>query len=111
MPEIDFKQVLADAIAFSKAELGATYKKIKPYAEHEFTQFTENAAFLAKLRLNGTIEDDELKSRLHLQKLALTNVLLAIKGIGIVTAEKLVNGIMGIVASAIKGAINITLPV
>lgn len=111
MPDIDFKQVIADAIAFSKTELGATYKKLKPYAEHEFRQFAENAAFLATLRLNGTIDDAELKSRLALQKLALSNVLLAIKGIGIVTAEKLVNGVLGIVAKAVKGAINISLPV
>jgi hypothetical protein len=111
MADINFKQILDDAVGLAKKELGSTYKKLKPFAEHEFTQFAENAAFLAKLKLQGVIEDDELKSRLQMQKLAFSNVLLAIKGIGLVTAQNLVNGIMGIVVKAIKGAINISLPI
>ena len=97
MADINFKQILDDSIAFSKGELGATFKKLKPFAEHEFTQFAENTAFLAKLKFLGTIDDDEFKSRLLLQRLAFSNVLLAIKGIGIVTAQNLVNGILAIV--------------
>lgn len=111
MAEINFEKILNDTIAFAKGELGATFKKLKPFAEHEFTQFAENAAFLAKLKLKGVIEDDELKSRLELQKLALSNVLLAIKGIGLVTAQNVVNGVLGIVAKALKGAIGVSLPV
>ena len=111
MANINFKQILDDSIIFAKAELGGTYKKLRPYAEHEFTQFTENAVFLAKLKLAGVIEDDELKSRLALQKLALSNVLLTIKGIGLVGAQNLVNGILGIVSKAIMGALKISLPV
>lgn len=111
MADLDFKQIIADSIAFSKKELGSKFKQFKPFAEHEFQQFAENALFLAKLRLSGTIEDDELMSRLQLQKLAMANVLLAIKGIGIVTAQNLVNGVLGIVSGAISKAINIALPV
>jgi hypothetical protein len=111
MPDFDFKQVLSDTIAFAKTELGTTFKKVKPFAEHEFTQFAENALFLAELRLKGTIDDEELKSRLLLQRLALSNVLLAIKGIGIVTAQNLVNGALAIVTKAVKKAINIALPI
>ena len=111
MPAFDFKQVIADSIAFSKNELGTTYKKLKPYAEHEFTQFAENALFLANLKSKGTIDDDEFKSRMLLQKLALSNVLLAIKGIGIVGAQNVVNGVLGIVAKAVETAIGVALPV
>lgn len=108
---IDFKQILSDSIAFTRGEVGSGWKKIKPFADHEFSQFAENALFLAKLKQNGVIEEDELKSRLMLQKLALANVLLAIKGIGIVTAQNIVNGVLGIVSGAINKAINIALPV
>lgn len=111
MPDLDITAVLKDSINFSKKELGNSYKLLKPYAEHEFRQFAENAAFLATLRLNGTIEDEELAARLKLQKIALSNVLLAIKGIGIVTAEKLVNGVLSIVGKAVKTAIGIPLPI
>lgn len=111
MADINFKQILDDSIVFAKTELGGTFKKLKPYAEHEFTQFAENAVFLAKLKLQGIIENDEFKSRLALQKLAFTNVLLTIKGIGLIGAQNLVNGILGIVSKAIMGALKIILPV
>ena len=111
MADINFKQILDDSIVFAKAELGGTFKKLKPFAEHEFTQFAENAAFLAKLKLDGVIENDELKSRLALQKLAFNNVLLTIKGIGLVSAQNLVNGILGIVSKAILSSLKISLPV
>jgi len=111
MAEINFKQIVDDSVGLAKMELGNTYKKLKPFAEHEFTQFAENAAFLAKLKLQGVIEDDEFKSRLLLQRLAFSNVLLAIKGIGLVTAQNLVNGILAIISKSIKSAINISLPI
>lgn len=111
MADINYKQILDDSIVFAKAELGSTFKKLKPFAEHEFTQFAENAAFLAKLKLDGIIESDELKSRLELQTLAFKNVLLTIKGIGLASAQNLVNGILGIVSKAIFGALRISLPV
>ena len=111
MADINFKQILDDSIVFAKTELGGTYKKLKPYAEHEFTQFAENAVFLAKLKLGGIIKNDELKSRLALQKLAFTNVLLTIKGIGLIGAQNLVNGILAIVSKAVVGALKISLPV
>jgi len=111
MAAINFKQILDESIVFARTELGGTFKKLKPFAEHEFTQFAENAAFLAKLKLDGIIEGDELKSRLELQKLALNNVLLTIKGIGLVSAQNLVNGILAIVSKAILGALKISLPV
>ncbi len=111
MAEFNIKEVLNDSLAFAKQELGSTFKKVKPFAEHEFTQFAENALFLAQLKLRGIIENDELASRINLQKVAMANVLLAIKGIGIVTAQNLVNGILDIVTKAIKKAINIAIPI
>ena len=34
MADINFKQILDESIAFSKGELGSTFKKLKPFAEH-----------------------------------------------------------------------------
>lgn len=107
----DFEQILTDSVALAKKELGSTYKKLKPYAEHEFRQFAENLSFLATLKLKGAITQEELKLRLQLQKQALANVLLAIQGIGLVVAEKIINGVLGIVAKALKSALKVTLPV
>lgn len=111
MADLDYKQILADSIAFTRQEVGAEWTVVQPFADHQFTQFAEDALFLAKLKLTGVIEEDELKSRLVLQKLALQNVLLAIRGIGIITAQNIVNGVLNIVNNAINKAIKILLPV
>lgn len=111
MADFDFKQVIKDALALTKNELGTSFKKVKPFAEHEFRQFSESALFLAELKLKGTIDEEEFQSRLVLQKLALTNVLLAMKGVGIVAAQNVVNGVLGIVAKAVETAIGVAMPV
>lgn len=111
MADIDFSKIVADSMTFAKQEVGKAWSKLKPYAEHEFTQFAENAVFLAKLKLAGTIEDDELKARLNIQRIALNNVLLAIKGIGLVTAQNVVNGILDIVTKSIKKILQVALPI
>ena len=67
--------------------------------------------FLAKLKLSGAIDDNELKARMDIQKLALSNVLLAIKGIGLVTAQAVVNGILSILGNAVKGSLSVLLPI
>ena len=39
MPDFNFTQVISDAIALTKNELGNTFKKVKPFAEHESNSF------------------------------------------------------------------------
>ncbi len=110
MHSLDLNGIINDSVAFAQKELGATYKKLKPYAEAEFTRFAENAARLAQLKLQGRISDAELKTRLQLQQHALATVLLAIQGISLIMAEKIVNGVLNIVAKALRSALNISLP-
>ena len=111
MADLDFNKIVSDSLALTKTQVGAAFKKVKPFAEHEFQQFAESALFLAKLKLQGAIDEDELKSRLELQKLAATNVLLAVQGIGLVTAQNIINGVLGIISEAIKKAIKVALPI
>jgi len=110
MAEIDFSKTVSEAMALAKQSVGKSWSKLKPYAEHEFRQFAENAAFLAKLKLAGIIEDDELKARLNIQRLALNNVLLAVKGINLVLAQNVVNGVLGIVSKTIQKTLKVEIP-
>lgn len=110
MATIDFSKIVADSIVLAKNEVGKSWSKLQPYAEHEFAQFAENAEFLAQLRLKGLIDEEELKSRLRFQQTALNNVLMTIEGIGLKTAENVVNGVLGIVADALKTALHVIIP-
>lgn len=111
MADIDIKEIVKDCIASSKQILGDTWNELKPYADHEYRQFAENAEFLAKLKIAGQIDNTELQARLDIQRLALKNVLLTIKGIGLIAAQNVINAITGIVFAAIESALSIVLPV
>ena len=111
MATIDIKQIVSESITLAKEEVGRAWTKLKPFAEHEFTQFAEDAVFLATLKLKGAIDENELKGRIELQKLALSNVLLAIKGIGIITAQNIINGVLMIIGKAVKSALSVVLPI
>ena len=111
MGTLDYKQIVSECLAAAKTELGKSWKSFKPYAEHEFRQFAENAEFLAHLKLAGTIENEELKARLEIQRLALKNVLLTMRGIGLVTAQNTVNAVLKIVGEAVSKMLEVALPV
>ncbi|MEP7262996.1 MAG: hypothetical protein ABI772_00785 [Bacteroidota bacterium] len=111
MTEINTNQIVNDSIIVVKTILGSRWESFKPFAEHELRQFSENAEFLAKLKLAGEINDDEFKARLDIQRMAFKTVMLGIEGIGIVTAQEAINKVIDIVAKAVKTAINISLPV
>ena len=110
MAKIDFTKILNESFAVSKDILKKSWKNLEPYAEHEFRQFAENAEFLASLKLTNQIGDEELAARMEIQRLSLKNVLLTIEGIGLVTAQNVVNAVFSIVQKAIEGALNIALP-
>jgi hypothetical protein len=111
MAQIDFTQIVTDSISAAKIELGNKWDKVEPFAAHEFRQLAENIVFLTQLHANGTIDKDEFEGRLQFQKLATENVLLAIKGVGIVAAQNIINSIIGIVGNAIQNAAGFALPI
>lgn len=111
MADLDIQQVLKDCTIAVKNILGKSWKQFKPYAEHEFKKFTESAEFLAKLKLSANIDDEELGMRLKMQELSLKNVLLTIQGIGLVTAQNVINAVLNIVYGAINAVIGGVLPI
>ncbi len=111
MANIDYEKIVSDCIDAAKGELGKTWKSLQPYAEHEFRHFAENATFLAQLKLQNAISDEELKARLEIQRLALSNTLLTIEGIGLISAQNIINAVLGIVFSAIKTVFSLALAI
>ena|ERR1700712_1644020 len=108
---LDIQEILTDSLKAGKEIAGKAWKDVKPFAEHESRQFAEDVEFLLQLKANGTIDDEELKARLSFLKSGFTNVFLAIKGIGILQAQNLVNAIIGIVSKSVLSAFNISLPI
>lgn len=110
MASIDFTNTITECMGFAKNELGKSWKSFKDFAEHHFSQLARDAEFLAGLKSSGKINDDEFKARLQLQMLSLQNVVMTLKGIALITAQNVVNGVIGIIAKTIKKAMGIALP-
>lgn len=111
MEKLNLDKILAGAISLAKSETGKAWRKVEPYAEHEFRQFAESVEFITKLFLAGKIPEEDYKARLQFQKMALSTVLTTIEGIGIIAAQNVVNGIMDILRSALQASFGLALPV
>ena len=109
--QLDIQQILTDSLKAGKEIAGKAWKDVKPFAEHENVQFAEDVEFLVQLKTKGTIDDEEFKARLGFLKLGFTNVFLAIKGIGILQAQNIVNAVIGIVSKSVLATFNISLPI
>ena len=109
--QLDIQQILTESLKAGKEIAGKAWKDVKPFAEHESKQFAEDVEFLVQLKTKGVIDEEEFKVRLSFLKLGFTNVFLAIKGIGILQAQNIVNAIIGIVSQSVFSAFNISLPI
>lgn len=109
MATINFQDIINNSVNAAKTIAGKSWNQLKPYAEHEFEQFAENIAFLAKLKLSGQVSEAEFNIRVGIQKTALKNVMLTIEGIGLIMAQDIVNAVIGIVFSAVGTAAGIVI--
>ncbi|WP_423147613.1 hypothetical protein [Rubrolithibacter danxiaensis] len=109
MGTLNFEKIIQESSAISKEIVGKAWKNLKPYAEHEFCQFAENIEFLTQLKIKNQISDEEFKARIEIQRLSLKNVLLAIEGIGLITAQEVVNAVIGIVSKFVEEALHIAI--
>lgn len=108
---MDYNQIIKDSIDATRKIVGKSWKKVKPYAQAEFFDFVQNAEQLARLKLSGDISEEELEKRLIIQRTSLTNVFLTIEGMSLVTAQNVVNAVLGIIGEAIFTAIKVVLPI
>lgn len=108
---MDYNQIIKDSLDATRKIVGKSWKNVKPYAEAEFLSFLQNAEHLANLKLSGEISEEELAKRLIIQRTSLTNVFLTIEGMSLVTAQNVVNAVLGIVGEAIFTAIKVVLPI
>lgn len=104
---LDIQQIVNDSIAAAKDIIGKGWKDVKPFAQHEFTQYAEDVEHLIALKTQGIIGDDEFKARIDLLNTGIRSIFLAIKGIGILQVQNIVNALIGIVSKAVLSVFNI----
>lgn len=106
---LDITTLLKDMLNAAKPILKNYWKEAKPYAEKESQNFVNNLAMIEKLKLTGQITKEEADIHIQIQKNSFRTVLVAIKGIGIITAENAINAALGAISKAVNTALGWTL--
>jgi hypothetical protein len=109
MADVDIEAIvkaMGDA-ALPHLKQGAS--KARTFGKVEADKIARTAAMLADGVAKGTIDEDEARLVLEVQKNASRSVLLTIKGLGIVAVENAINAAMGVLRTAIRTATGIAL--
>ena len=106
---LNILNLVKEMITAAKPALQTYWKDVKPYAEKESRSFVQNLAMIEKLKLQGEITKDEALIHIQIQKNSFRTVLLAIKGLGILTAENAINAAIGAIKNTVNTAIGWTL--
>ncbi|MDB5671814.1 MAG: hypothetical protein JWO25_2773 [Alphaproteobacteria bacterium] len=110
MGSIDLGRISQDALAAMLGVIHDQGSDIVEYAKAEAAKIAASVAQIGQLRLTGVISDEEMALHLDIQKSASRAVLMAVKGMGILTAERAVNAALSVVTGAIGSALGVVFP-
>lgn len=102
---LDTSALVKEMLAAAKENLGKLWKQVKPFVENETLGMVNKLLMIEKLKLQGKITEEEALLHVEIQKSAFRTVLLSIKGLGLITAENIINAALGAVAKAVNKAI------
>jgi transposase len=109
MAQIDVGALTGDmAGAMTGALLGGG-KTAAIYAKNEAEKIAISIRQIAELYASGIIDAEEARLKLEIQKNTSRTMLLAVKGIGILTAEQAINAGLGVVRGAVNTALGFAL--
>jgi hypothetical protein len=109
MSKIDLEQIVADMGKAALPFLKAGAKKAKDYGKAEADKIAQTAVLLATGIKKGTIDLDEARLVLDVQKNASRSILLTITGLGIVAVENAINAALTVLKQGIETATGIVL--
>lgn len=109
MANIDFSKLIKDMLLAFQGQLSNHWKEAKPYTEKEIKSFAENIKLIAKLQLEGKIDEQQAKLYMDIQKSSMRIVLLTIEGLGILAVENAINAAIDVVRATVNTALGWTI--
>lgn len=107
MSSIDVGELGSQAAAEIIRILTGAGKDVADYAQAEGRKLATSAAEIAALFASGTINQEEARLHLNIQKHASRAVLLAIAGVSLVAAEQAINAALNIIKEGVQTAIGL----
>jgi hypothetical protein len=106
---LNVTQLAKDMAGAFVGSLKAAVPNIKDYAEGEAKKMAQSLAMIEKLVVAGTIDEEEAKLHLEIQKNASRTVLLTIEGLGALAVEAAINAALDVVKNTVNAALKFTL--
>lgn len=103
----DIGKVLDGMLGAAAGVLSTEWPNVEACVKTALKEERDALEAIAKARLEGEIDDDEVKSQLADEKEALKASLLACKVKGNVAAEKAANAAIKVLSDAIEGALKV----
>jgi transcription initiation factor IIE alpha subunit len=104
---IDLAQVTKDVLGAMTTAIGSGSGQVHAFARAEAAKIAVSIAEIGQLRAAGVIDEEEMELHLDVQKNASRAVLMAVKGIGIVTAERAVNAAISVALAAVSTSLGV----
>ena len=109
MAAIDLEQMTRDIVGAMTATIGDGSSDIAAFAKGEAAKIAASVTQIGELRASGVIDDEEMALHLDIQRNASRAVLMAVKGVGILTAERAVNAALSVATRVVGQALGIGL--
>jgi 23S rRNA pseudoU1915 N3-methylase RlmH len=102
---IELTEILTSMLNIAKANLKKYWAEAGPYAEMEFKKIALSIVTIEKMKLEGTITEEQARLHLDIQKNSARAVLLTIEGLGIIAVERTINAALAAVKEVVNKAI------
>lgn len=106
---LDFSKLGKDMGAAFLNSLKDKAPDIGEYAKSEGVKMAQCLATIASLVAAGTIDEDEAKLHLEIQKQAARSILLTVEGLGALAVEGAINAALAVAKDAVNSALGFAL--
>jgi hypothetical protein len=109
MPQIDIGKVVSDIKTAATGVLGKDISAVEGFAETQLQMLAQQAAWIAQDTLSGQLSADLRDYFLENLKTLTGDFLNTLRGLVVITLEKLWNAVVGVLWDAIGSAIGVNL--
>lgn len=102
---LDIQNLLKEMLGAASQVFSKKWPDVKDYAEEEFKKFSRNIVEIERMKFEGKITEEKAKLQMEIQKNSIKTVLLAVKGIGMVTTEQAINAAIDVVRNTVNTTI------
>ena len=105
MAQLDFQALFQQMLGAAKTSFSNQWPGIRELATTSLKKLAVNLVEIEKLKLNGSITDEQARLLLDMEKNTFRIVLLSVEGMGLLAVEEALNAAL----NAVKGAVNTAL--